>query len=118
MTTEQAQKPDTITEQYFRETSEHYMQELKKKDKTIEFLKSRLSEIDYQKFHIEKLKDKIKYALTLQKELINASNGSIYELLSEVGNRTQCIDDATRSIDGDIDDFLDNYVELESLELS
>ena len=120
MTTEHAQpqeKPN-ITEQYFRETSEHYMKELSKKDKTIEFLKSRLQEIDYQKFHIDKLKDKIKYALTLQKELLNASNASIYELLGEVGNRTQCIDDATRSINGDIEDYLENYLEFEELDLS
>ena len=115
MTTEQAHQQPNITEQYFRETSEHFMQQLNKKDKVIEFLKSRLQEIDYQKYHIDKLKDKIKYALTLQGELINASNNSIYELLGEVSNRTQCINDATRSVNGDIEDFLENYVEIEEL---
>ena len=118
MTTEQAQQQPNITEQYFRETSEHFMQQLNKKDKVIDFLKSRLQEIDYQKYHIDKLKDKIKYALTLQGELINASNNSIYELLAEVSNRTQYINDATRSVNGDIEDFLENYVEIEELDLS
>ena len=98
-----------ITEQMYRETSEHFMAELNKKNKIIQFLKSRLKEVQHQKNHIEKLRDKIKYALLVQHQMMDAANSNIYELVGELGNRTQSIADTTRSIDGDIEDFMENY---------
>jgi len=103
-------KPN-ITEQMYRETSEHFMQELKKKDRIIKFLKNRLDEVAYQKKHIEKIGDRIKYALKINNQMISNTNDNIYEYLGEIGNRTACIDDNTRSVDGDIDDFIENYLD-------
>ena len=111
------QKPN-ITEQMYRETSEHFMKELEKKNKIIEFLKSRLEEVNYQKRHIDKLRDKIKYALLLQRQMVDTSSGNVYELIGELGNRTACIDDTTRSLDGDINDFVENYMDTLHLNIN
>tara|TARA_R100001086_G_scaffold49571_3_gene22030 strand:+ start:2767 stop:3126 length:360 start_codon:yes stop_codon:yes gene_type:complete len=105
------QKPN-VTEQMFRETSEHFMQELEKKDKIIKFLKQRLQDVEYQKGYIEKLRDRFKYALFVQKQLIDSHETNIYDLITELGSRTKCIEDNTRSVDGDIDDWLENYSDL------
>jgi hypothetical protein len=105
-------QPENVTEQMFRETSEHFMSELNKKDKTIRFLKNRLKEVEFQKNFIEKSRDKIVYALKLQCQMLDASSSNIFDMLGEIQNRTACINDNTRSLDGDIEDYLENYVEV------
>ena len=111
------QKPN-ITQQMYRETSEHFMKEIETKNKIIEFLKSRLEEVNYQKRHIDKLRDKIKYALLLQRQMVDTSSGNVYELIGELGNRTACIDDTTRSLDGGINDFVENYMDTLHLNIN
>lgn len=106
---------NNITEQMYRETSEHFMQELEKKNKTIYFLKNRLKEVEFQKNFIEKSRDKIVYALKLQCQMVDNSAANIFEMLGEIQNRTACINDNTKSINGDIEDYLENYIEIMDL---
>jgi len=117
MTSEHPTPKPNITEQMFKETSEHYMQELKKKDKIIDFLKNRLKDIESQKNYIEKCKDKIRYALQLQADILNANTNSMYESLDEIKSRTNYIDDSTNNINIDIEDFVENYLDVMSSDI-
>jgi chromosome segregation ATPase len=111
MTSEQHNEKPNITEQMYRETSEHFMEELKKKEKIIDFLKNRLKDVESQKNYIEKCKDKLKYALQLQADILNANTNSMYESLTEISNRNKYITDSSTNIDNDIEDFIENYLD-------
>jgi len=108
---------DRITEQFLRETSEHFMSELKKKDKIINFLKDRLREVSDEKAHFLMLTGKIKMICKLQKDMMNLSFNQYYDIADELKLRTNNLDDTTRSLDSDIIDFLENYADLDIEEL-
>ena len=108
---------DRITEQFYRETSEHFVMELKKKDKIINFLKDRLREVSDEKEHFLMLTSKIKMICKLQKDMLNLSFNQYYDIADELRLRTNNLDDTTRSLDNDIIDFLENYADLDIEEL-
>ena len=108
---------DRITEQFLRETSEHFMLELKKKDKIINFLKDRLREVSDEQSHFLMLTGKIKMICKLQKDMMNLSFNQYYDIADELRLRTNNLDDTTRSLDNDIIDFLENYADLDIEEL-
>ena len=103
---------ENITEQMYRETSDHFMQELKKKDRCIQFLKQRLGDIQHQKQYLIVLVGKIKTLIKVHKELNLVSLGNFHDIADELNSRAACIDDSTVSIDGDLEDFIENYVDL------
>jgi esterase/lipase len=103
---------ENITEQMYRETSEHYMQELKKKDRIIKFLKNRLEEIDYHKNKLKEIKDQIKLCTSLQIQFNKVTEEKIYSILHDQSERLNCIDDSTANVDSDLQDYIDNYIEI------
>jgi len=107
-----AEEHENITEQMYRETSEHYMQELKKKDRIIKFLKNRLEEIDYHKNKLKEIKDQIKLCTSLQIQFNKVTEEKIYSILHDQSERLNCIDDSTANVDSDLQDYIDNYIEL------
>lgn len=111
MTSEPKNQKPNVTEQMFKETSEHFMEELKKKEKIIDFLKNRLKDIESQKNCIEKCKDKLKYALQIQADILNANTNNMYESLDEISSRNSYIKDSTSNINTDIEDFIENYLD-------
>ena len=108
---------DRITEQFYRETSEHFVMELNKKDKIINFLKDRLREVSDEQSHFLMLTGKIKMICKLQKDMMNLSFNQYYDIADELRLRTNNLDDTTRSLDNDIIDFLENYADLDIEEL-
>jgi len=103
---------ENITEQMYRETSEYYMQELKKKDRIIKFLKNRLEEIDYHKNKLKEIKDQIKLCTNLQIQFNKVTEEKIYSILHDQSERLNCIDDSTANVDSDLQDYIDNYIEI------
>lgn len=104
--------PENITEQMYRETSEHYMQELKKKDRIIKFLKNRLEEVDHHKVKIKELKDQVRLCISLQHQFSKVTEEKIYSLLHDQNERLNCIDDSTANVSTDLQDYIDNYIDV------
>ncbi len=112
------QPPDTnITEQFYRETSEHFVSELKKKDREIHFLKQRLEEVNTHKDKLFMLVSKIKTVTKINYDMNTLNFNNYYDIAQELTERSHCINDSTSNVDSDLEDFILNYSELEIDEL-
>ena len=112
MNPETNKKPENITEQYFRETSEHYMLELKKKDRIIDFLKRRLKDVQHHLNTVKETKQQILLVNEYLTDLVEMHNDKTENLLREQSIKIRACEDNTQNLDEDIQDFIENFIEM------
>ena len=76
---------DNMTDQMYKEMSDHFMV----------------------------LVGKMKTLIKIQKDMTSIGVANYYDLADELQSRAACIDDSTLSIDSDLEEFIENYSELE-----
>ena len=72
-----------------------------------------MRDIQHQKEYLSVLVGKMKTLIKIQKDMTSISVANYYEITEELSSRAACIDDSTLSIDTDLEDFIENYSELE-----
>ena len=72
-----------------------------------------MRDIQHQKEYLTVLVGKMKTLIKIQKDMTSIGVANYYDLADELQSRAACIDDSTLSIDSDLEEFIENYSELE-----